>query len=554
MPPQFSFKDILPVPTNKDFVDIVLLRTQRKTPTVVHAGWQISRIRQFYMRKVKFTQSTFSEKLTAIVDQFPKLDDIHPFYADLINVLYDRDHYKLALGQVNTARQIIDNVAKDYLRLLKFGDSLFRCKQLKRASLGRMCTVMRKQGPTLGYLEEVRKHLARLPAIDPTTRTLLITGYPNVGKSSFMNKVTRADVDVQPYAFTTKSLFVGHMDYKYQRWQVIDTPGILDHPLEERNTIEMQSITALAHLRAAVLFFIDISGQCGFTVDQQLSLFASISPLFANKPLVIVATKIDAQPWETLDAGEKSRINAAVASSKATFCTMSNFTEEGIVGVKTGACEALLVKRVDEKMRGKRVGDVVNRLAIMQPKPRDGRVRDVSIPASVLASRTAEAAADGEAVMKYDDGEEGGESPFSKGPDMVKKWLARDKERVGGGPGVYRPDFTSYYLLRDDEWKTDIVPETMDGKNIADFVDPDILERLLALEEEEEGLLAAAIGAGEEEEEEDDELDEETEKLYSAIQKQRRASITAHKCVIPFPSPLLFASKHFSTPPPSIYV
>jgi len=32
--------------------------------------------------------------------------------------------------------------------------------------------------------------------------------------------VTRADVEVQPYAFTTKSLFVGHMDYKYLRWQV----------------------------------------------------------------------------------------------------------------------------------------------------------------------------------------------------------------------------------------------------------------------------------------------------------------------------------------------
>lgn len=44
----------------------------------------------------------------------------------------------------------------------------------------------------------------------------------------------------QPYAFTTKSLYVGHMDYKYLRWQVIDTPGILDRPLEERNTIEMQ--------------------------------------------------------------------------------------------------------------------------------------------------------------------------------------------------------------------------------------------------------------------------------------------------------------------------
>jgi nucleolar GTP-binding protein len=74
--------------------------------------------------------------------------------------------------------------------------------------------------------------LSRLPSIDPNTRTLIVTGFPNVGKSSFMNNVTRADVEVQPYAFTTKSLFVGHTDYNYLRWQVIDTPGILDHPLE----------------------------------------------------------------------------------------------------------------------------------------------------------------------------------------------------------------------------------------------------------------------------------------------------------------------------------
>ena len=307
----YNFKKIQAVPTNKDFVDIVLTRTQRKTPTVIRANFEISRIRSFYMRKVKFTQNTFHEKLEAILNEFPRLDDIHPFYADLINVLYDKDHYKLALGQVHTARQIIDNICKDYVRLLKYGDSLFRCKQLKRAALGRMCTVMRKQGPTFEYLEEVRKHLARLPSIDPNTRTLLVCGYPNVGKSSFMNKVTRAEVEVQPYAFTTKSLFVGHMDYKYQRWQVIDTPGILDHPLEERNTIEMQSITALAHLQCAVLYFLDISGQCGYTIDQQVGLFNNISPLFANKPLMVVATKIDAQPWNTLAEEDKAKVSSS---------------------------------------------------------------------------------------------------------------------------------------------------------------------------------------------------------------------------------------------------
>ncbi|CAD6954101.1 unnamed protein product, partial [Tilletia caries] len=40
--------------------------------------------------------------------------------------------------QLSTARHLVDNVAKDYMRLVKFGDSLFRCKQLKRAALGRM--------------------------------------------------------------------------------------------------------------------------------------------------------------------------------------------------------------------------------------------------------------------------------------------------------------------------------------------------------------------------------------------------------------------------------
>ena len=108
-------------------------------------------------------------------------------------------------------------------------------------------------------------------------------GFPNVGKSSFINKITRADVDVQPYAFTTKSLYVGHTDFKYLRWQVVDTPGILDHPLEDRNTIEMQAITALAHLRSAVLYVMDLSKQCGNTLPQQLELFNSIKPLFANK-------------------------------------------------------------------------------------------------------------------------------------------------------------------------------------------------------------------------------------------------------------------------------
>ncbi|PNH03440.1 Nucleolar GTP-binding protein 1 [Tetrabaena socialis] len=158
--PTYNLKAIGVVPGAKDFIDIVLSKTQRGTPTVVHNGWNIQRIRQFYMRKVKFTQQNWNEKLSSILDEFPKVEDIHPFYADLLNVLYDKDHYKLALGQLNTARNLVDRVAQDYIRLLKYGDSLYRCKELKRAALGRMCTLMKRQGPSLSYLEQVRGRAA----------------------------------------------------------------------------------------------------------------------------------------------------------------------------------------------------------------------------------------------------------------------------------------------------------------------------------------------------------------------------------------------------------
>lgn len=51
-----------------------------------------------------------------------------------------------------------------------------------------------------------------------------------------------------------------------------------------------------------------------------------------------------------------------------------------------------------------------------------------------------------------------------------------------GGPGVYRFDMSTHYDLANPEWRTDVVPEIMDGKNILDFIDADILERLDALE------------------------------------------------------------------------
>ncbi len=70
----------------QDFKDIVLSKTQRKTPTVVHKHYAISRIRHFYTRKIKFAQQTIHDKLTEIITEFPKLD-VRLHFADLLSVV-----------------------------------------------------------------------------------------------------------------------------------------------------------------------------------------------------------------------------------------------------------------------------------------------------------------------------------------------------------------------------------------------------------------------------------------------------------------------------------
>lgn len=312
-----------------------------------------------------------------------------------------------------------------------------------------MATIMKRQGANLTYLEQVRQHLARLPSIDPYTRTIIICGFPNVGKSSFINKITRADVEVQPYAFTTKSLYVGHTDYKYLRWQVIDTPGILDHALEERNVIEMQAVTALAHLRACVLYFMDLSEQCGHTIDEQVKLFESIKPLFTNKPLILVANKIDILKLDDLPNDKRALIADLEKDETLKIVEMSTVTDVGVMEVKTEACERLLCYRVDQKMRTKKVDGVLNRLHVAMPKPRDHKPRPPCIPDAVLAKKQATV-------------------------DKKKRKLERDIEEELGDDYVL--DLKKEYTDIPEEERWDIIPEIWEGHNIADYIDPEIFD------------------------------------------------------------------------------
>ncbi len=144
----------------------------------------------------------------------------------------------------------------------------------------------------------------------------------------------------------------------------------------------------------------------------------------------------------------------------------------------------------------------------------------MAIPESV---RLARAKAAESAAMDEDDDEEKPEIPRRARrpgrvtyPKLAERRTERDIEAEHGGPGVYSCDHRKYYKLEEDEWKWDTIPEIMEGegegegslwgqsvtiargvgKNIADFIDPDIDAKLAELEREEEAREAALEAAG----------------------------------------------------------
>merc|ERR1719486_1317673 len=79
-----------------------------------------------------------------------------------------------------------------------------------------------------------------------------------------------------------------------------------------------------------------------------------------------------------------------------------------------------------------------------------------------------------------------------------------------------------------DEWKYDVVPETWQGHNVADFIDPDILEKLDALEKEEEARERA--GFYDSEESEEDEAYEDIKELAGKI-RDKKAKMKADQWI-----------------------
>merc|ERR1712126_599357 len=272
----------------------------------------------------------------------------------------------------------------------------------------------------------------------------------------------------------------------------------------DRNTIEMQAITALAHLRAAVLYFMDPSEQCGYTLEQQKSLFDSIKPLFANKPLLVVTNKTDVITRAELSSDKEAVLAAIEADTGKDLMAMSTVTEDGVMDVKTKACEELLQDRVQHKFKSKKVETIMNKLSVAVPEPRDNKTRPAFIPEAALRKRKEKM----EKSLAEDEEEMETSVPRRKTEREIELEMGDD----------YIVDLQKNFDLPADQ-KYDVIPETWQGHNIADFIDPDIMEKLEALEKKEEARERA--GFYDSEESEEDEAYEEIKELAGKIRHKK---------------------------------
>ena len=243
-------------------------------------------------RRVVTSCQVIKDKLKSILDAVPDIEELHPFYQDYIDITVGVDDMKQSLGAVNWAYGIIAQLEKEYGAKSRKNPSE-NATAIQKQAYGRISSVIHKIKKDLDFLDFAKQNLRNMPTIDFEATTIVIAGFPNVGKSTLLKQITGADPQVANYPFTTKGIQIGHTERHWKHIQIIDTPGLLDRPVLEMNDIEMNAIVALEHLADAILFIFDASETCGFHLDNQYNLLKQIEKIFAEIPVFYLFNKMD---------------------------------------------------------------------------------------------------------------------------------------------------------------------------------------------------------------------------------------------------------------------
>lgn len=181
-----------------------------------------------------------------------------------------------------------------------------------------------QEGGTLGGEMHLRLELKLLADVG-------LLGYPSVGKSTFISKVSKAKPKIADYPFTTLVPNLGVVRLDTERHIVIaDIPGLIEGAsdgagLGHQFLRHVERCRVLVHIVEASVFTGPDREPIGDfdRINHELGRYASD---LAEKPQIVVLNKIDLT--ETRDSLEE--IQVAFAAKGVTLLTMSSITGEGV--------------------------------------------------------------------------------------------------------------------------------------------------------------------------------------------------------------------------------
>lgn len=243
--------------------------------------------------KLNTVAHIIEDTISRYEEEFPSVETLPKFYFDIIDITIGIDDLKKSLGAINWAKRRCKRTLMEAARKVVSLDEEEEIEQVRKQAYARTDSFLKQVDENLEFLKEARRKLNSLPDIRPEHPTVVVAGYPNVGKSELVSKISSGKPKVDVYPFTTQEVGIGHFFLGYRKCQLLDTPGLLDRPKDDRNDIERQAVSALESLADLIIFMFDPTETCGYPMIDQEELYEEIKSEFPDVAFIEVENKSD---------------------------------------------------------------------------------------------------------------------------------------------------------------------------------------------------------------------------------------------------------------------
>ncbi|MFT4305229.1 MAG: GTPase, partial [Candidatus Woesearchaeota archaeon] len=286
-----NFQDLKKIEKYNNYLDLAIKNSKKelsKNFSSFKNKDKLEKQKKITKFKIETISKSINSNLNNITVSFPNIDSLPEFYIQLIRTQLDYVMLKKSLGSLNWAEDKINSFTKIYIsKLFRDQNNLIIQKHFKEY-LGRVSSVLNRIKKNLEYLEHSRKTMKSFPSVKSGLFTVALYGFPNVGKSTLLSKITTSKPKIDSYSFTTKTINIGYLKKDSIKIQVLDTPGTLNRK-DKMNEIEMQAELCLKYVADLIVFVHDPS----YDEEKQNKLLKKITKSYEDKQILKYVSKSD---------------------------------------------------------------------------------------------------------------------------------------------------------------------------------------------------------------------------------------------------------------------